>query len=60
MVSSWKDTQKEFRFTRKLEKPIQELTDDELCNLDTDCDILETDVERLRELIVEEMKRRNW
>ena len=59
-MSEWKQTQKEFGFEINLKKPIQEYSDEELDNLDSDCDMLETDYERLRELIDDEMKRRNW
>ena len=51
---------KEVGFSVEIEKPIPEMTDEELSDLDSDCELLEDEVEKLRKLIDEEMNRRNW
>jgi len=51
--------QKDFGFEIKLSKPIEEMTDEEVDNLDSDCSILEREVEKLREIVDKEFEKRD-
>ena len=50
----------EYGIEVKTPKPVEELTDDELNDLDSDADLLEGEAEALRKLVSDEMKRRGW
>jgi len=51
-------SRQEYGFVVRLEKPIEEYTEEELDNLDSDCYMLEDEVNKFRQVIDDETKRR--